>query len=265
MAGDIPSIHGLLAKHQAVLTDRLQIRTPGDLVRADRRVIHAAMRSLRPRPTLEEISLWQDAARDLAAAVADPAWEQTAAFVVSFETRAAGAQPQRRIVAEQAEHDSPVPRAVWPDWPCDTLTAWMLDRAAELNPEADAPDLGSAGALPAAAPQQSIIVLGAEIRSPAGPAVPIVPAGRAQVAIPPGARLRLSISGPADTSVALRLLRPGAPAVTPHPQTSLGASGAVEIDLSRFPTGSFTAVLAAWAPSGAWAPCIIPLPPLRRD
>jgi len=68
MAGDLSSIPGLQAKHLTVLTGPLQFTDATDLAIADRRVVHKAMRRLRPRPTLEQISTWQDHARDLAAA-----------------------------------------------------------------------------------------------------------------------------------------------------------------------------------------------------
>ena len=71
MAGDLESVPGLRPKHLAILTDTLGLVTPVDLYRADRRDIHKAMRRLKPRPTLEEISTWQDDARDLASGSAE--------------------------------------------------------------------------------------------------------------------------------------------------------------------------------------------------
>jgi hypothetical protein len=89
---DLSSIPGLKPRHLTVLTGPLQIRTVQALTQADRRVVQAAMRRLRPPPALEEISARQDHARDLAgaaAAASPPGWEQAAAFVVSFEHRPA--------------------------------------------------------------------------------------------------------------------------------------------------------------------------------
>lgn len=129
MAGALESIPGLLPEHLSVLVDELDIRTPGELARADRRAVLAAMRWVRPRPALEEVSRWQDAARDIAAATADPDWEQNAAFVVSFETRTTTAGPRRRVVAEQAERVSPLPRQVWPSWACGPVGEWLQEQA----------------------------------------------------------------------------------------------------------------------------------------
>ncbi|MDP9224231.1 MAG: hypothetical protein M3P18_10310 [Actinomycetota bacterium] len=68
MAGDLSSIPGLKAKHLAVLTGPMQLTDAAALAGADRRDVYKAMHRLRPRPTLEQISTWQDHARDLAAA-----------------------------------------------------------------------------------------------------------------------------------------------------------------------------------------------------
>jgi hypothetical protein len=67
MAGDLSSIPGLQAKHLAVLTGPMQLTDAAALAGADRRDVYKAMHRLRPRPTLEQISTWQDHARDLAA------------------------------------------------------------------------------------------------------------------------------------------------------------------------------------------------------
>ena len=144
MAGELRSIPGLQAKHLAVLTDQLDITTPGELVRADRRHVHHAMHRLRPRPGLEEVSGWQDEARDLATASTDLDWEQTAAFVVSFEMRRTPTGPDRRTVVEQAEHGPPAPRTEWPGWECGDLCGWLLDRprlvsAADPAPQTPTP------------------------------------------------------------------------------------------------------------------------------
>ena len=168
MASGLSSIPGLKPKHLTVLTGPLQITSALDLVHADRRIVHAAMRRLRPPPTLEVIASWQDHARDLAEAdlaeadlaevgsaevapadvgrpevgrpkVARPAvapaeapgppgWQQVAAFVVSFEAHRASADPQHRLVVEQVEQAPPEPRQEWPEWPGDAAWTWMLDR-----------------------------------------------------------------------------------------------------------------------------------------
>jgi len=133
VASDLSSIPGLQPKHKAVLAGPLRISTALELARADRRVVHAAMRRLRPAPTLEDIAGWQDHARDLAAAAraqspGPPGWEQVAAFVVSFEARQTSADPERRLVVEQVEQAPPEPRQAWPAWSPEAAWTWMLER-----------------------------------------------------------------------------------------------------------------------------------------
>lgn len=292
MAGDLEAITGLLAKHHAILQDPLNIQTPGDLVRADRRVVHAAMRSLRPRPTLEDISTWQDEARDLTTAAADPDWEQMAAFVVSFEARETDAGAERRVVAEQAEHDAPLPRVVRPGWTCAALSGWLHDKANVAAPAVRPPDDTDADGLedavepdpdgaqapragdPAAGPvldaprlsRPSFFVDEVALVSPAG-AVVAVAGTSGELDVAPGTRLRVSVTGavPADgVSAALRLRRPGRPGLVPHEVATARAGEPTEIELSRLPVGSFAAALAVWAPGGAVAAQVVDLPRLRR-
>ena len=139
MASELSSIPGLRPKHAAVLTGTLQMSTVRQLANAYRRVLHAGMRRLRPALTLEAISGWQDHARELAEAHAgQPAtssrlggigWEQSAAFVVSFETRETSADQDHRLVVEQVEQAPPEPRQEWPTWTPDAAWTWMLERA----------------------------------------------------------------------------------------------------------------------------------------
>jgi len=127
MANDLSVISSLTPRHLVVLREKLGIRSPDDLVRADRRKISSAMSRLRPRPDLADISAWQDEARDLLLAKlqpADPGWAQAAAFVISFEQRG----DQKQVVVEQAELDPPEPQVVVPGWRLDDAITWMLDR-----------------------------------------------------------------------------------------------------------------------------------------
>lgn len=303
MPGALGSIEGMQAKHVAILADELDIRTPGDLARVDRRVIHAAMRQLRPWPELEEISRWQDAARDIATASADPDWEQAAAFVISFETRSTEAGSQQRVVAEQAER-TPPPRQVWSGWACEPVGAWLEeqagaqataadDEAAEVDeapppgglapgPAADGgpagpqrPSSGAAGSSgdsPAgrttaagSPPRPTVTLEEATLLTAGGPAVDLVSAEEAVVG--PHARLRVTVSGGfpcGGVSVALRLRRPGRPSSVPHDPVVARSGVPVEIELDRVPRGAFAAVLALWAPDGAVEPSVVPVARFHR-
>lgn len=292
MIADLSSIPGLDAKHLAVLADPLSIRTPGELLRADRRVIHAAMRRLRPRPTLEEISTWQDNARDVATA-SDPGWEQVAAFVVSFEQHDGDDDgPKRRIAAEQAEQAPPVPREVWPEWQCAAVCSWMLRQLRVQQPEEGRPEEGSsthqrAGNGPsqeeepvvdqpdnraAAAttefigPRPALAIYRADLLTPGKAPVGLVPAVEDEAELSPGSQLKVTVSGSVEgqqVRVALRVRRPGHIGFTPHPPISTSADTPVEIDLSGLPPGTHTAVLAAWTDDGSAAPSVHKLPRLR--
>jgi hypothetical protein len=160
MASELSSILGLRPKHAAVLIGTLRISTAQQLASVDRRVIHAAMRRLRPAPTLEAISGWQDQARDLAGAHAEPVtssrigrtgWEQAAAFVVSFETRKTRTDLDHRLVVEQVEQAPPEPRQEWPAWAPEAAWTWMHERAqlrigADVQPASEREPLGKAPA-----------------------------------------------------------------------------------------------------------------------
>ena len=83
MPDGLSSIEGLADKHRRVL-GRHHVTDLRGLVQADRRVIYRAMANLRPRPTLELISQWQDEARSmLDEVVTDPSdWHTAASFVI---------------------------------------------------------------------------------------------------------------------------------------------------------------------------------------
>jgi hypothetical protein len=288
MSADLSSIDGLNAKRLAVLAETLSIRTPGEMVRADRRSMFAAMRRRGLRPTLEEISRWQDDARDMAAA-GDPGWEQIAAFVVSFEARDSDHGPQRRVAAEQAEHEPPVPRRVWPDWRGAAAYSWMLqqlpaehtedtsstdptgragpnrpDETATEHPDSPAVTVTAAGIRS----RPALAIDHAELQIPGKAPLELIPAAEADVQVPSGARLTMTVSGSAagqQIRVALRVRRPGRPSLTPHPPASTTADAPVEIDLIGLPPGTHTAVLAAWTDDGSAAPTVHKLPRLHVD
>jgi hypothetical protein len=264
--------------------------------------VHAAMRRLRPAPTLEDIANWQDHARDLAKAdlaevvpaevvpaeaTGPSGWQQVAAFVVSFEARQAGADPQHRLVVEQVEQAPPEPRQEWPEWPGDAAWTWMLDRVTAEG--------GGAGPQPArrGLPGQEPVAVPAAGRPPAktdprpapvrrrgqvpaaittgtpelvlaaGPVRPLDATGSA-VDIPPGAVLRVTATDGPDQPfhVALRLRRAGRPSYTPSPPKDAVSGQPVEIDLDPLPPGEHSAVLAVWGPRGAAASAVISLPRL---
>ncbi len=264
MASELSSIPGLGPKHEAVLTGPLRIRTALELARADRRVMHAAMRRMRPAPTLEDIAGWQDHARDLAAAAraespgppgppgpaGQSGWEQVAAFVVSFETRQTTADPERRLVVEQVEQAPPEPRQEWPAWSREAAWTWMLER---LEAEQAAPDSPPAQR---ESPGQDLAAAGQP-----GPGAESQPESAAHRGRVPGA-ITATSAPDLPLQVGLRLRRPDAPSHAPCPAVTAVSGETAEIDLDGLPPGEHAAVLTIWASHGKAAAAVIPLPRL---
>ena len=82
---DLSSIPGLEDKHLRALA-RQNVTDLAGLADADRQAIYWAMANLRPRPTLEQISRWQDDARNMLPEPETGAsdWHPAASFVVVF-------------------------------------------------------------------------------------------------------------------------------------------------------------------------------------
>jgi hypothetical protein len=164
---DLSSISGLDDRRRDVLGQKLGVSTCYELIMADRQRIVDAFGRRAIRPTLDEVSAWQDEARRIRAASLDAAisapaasgWQSAATFVVAFEERGQRETLERRIVVEQTEVEpeaSPQQRKQWPGWTCDDTCRWMLERVgapavpgpapaaspADAIPEADPPDTG---------------------------------------------------------------------------------------------------------------------------
>ena len=137
MPDDLSSIEGLADKHRRVLA-RHHVTDLRGLVQSDRRMIHRAMANLRPRPTLELISRWQDDARgQLDLAVTDVSdWHTAASFVVIFSQRQHEGTWERRVEMERTEVEPERRPQVRSGWDCAPVCTWMTaqltqpDRAA---------------------------------------------------------------------------------------------------------------------------------------
>jgi hypothetical protein len=236
MAGDLSSIPGLQAKHLTVLTGPLQFTDAADLASADRRVVHKAMGRLRPRPTLEQISTWQDHARDLAAL--DPRVTESEPSAVP-----AGAAP--------AAQDGPLQKPA----------------TSPAGPLTDGPVDPEASDLPSRARSRTPITIDdVRLILSSGLETPLDSAPTVAVQAPPAARLQVRLNGPAKhpIEVALRLRRAGRPSLTLHRRHTV-AGELAELDLDDLPDGEHEAVIAAWATDGAAAPQVFRLGVLRRD
>src|SRR5690348_11131426 len=97
------------------------------------------MANLRPRPTLELISQWQDQARSmLDEFVTDTSdWHTAASFVIVFGQRHHEGAWERRVEVEQTEVEPERNPQVWTGWDCVPVCAWMTGQLGQ--PEAEPP------------------------------------------------------------------------------------------------------------------------------
>jgi hypothetical protein len=155
---DLSSIEGLADKHLRALA-RQNVTDLRGLAQADRGVIYRAMVNLRPRPTFEQISRWQDGARSKLSETGPDAseWQMAASFVVVFSQRQVDDTWERRVEAERTEVEPERNRQVWPGWDAQPVCDWMAGQLSQ-------PD--SAGVRPAEKPAEEPAGVPAE--EPAG-------------------------------------------------------------------------------------------------
>ena len=94
------------------------------------------MANLRPRPTLEQISRWQDDARSkLGEIVPDVSeWRATAAsFVVVFSQRRVDDAWERRVEAERTEVEPERVPQVWSGWGSGRVCEVMLGQLSQAD------------------------------------------------------------------------------------------------------------------------------------
>jgi hypothetical protein len=269
---DLSSIPGLEDKHLRVLA-RQNVTDLAGLADADRQAIYRAMANLRPRPTLEQISRWQDDARNMLPEPETGAsdWHPAASFVVVFSQRRAGDTWERRTEAERTEVEPEQNLQIWSGWDCEPICAWMmgqLDQANPAQPPSERPPEAAAeppAAEPAAGRAQ-LTIDSATIIDAAGRADVVT--GGALAADPPRehvapVRVVLTVSGArpgTQVQAVTRILRPddfgwnpGDPAVVPD-------SGQAEFDLSAVPAGEYELALIAWASDPAAGLVSVSLP-----
>ncbi len=290
MPDDLSSIEGLADKHRRVLA-RHHVTDLRGLVQSDRQMIHRAMANLRPRPTLELISRWQDDARgQLDVAVTDVSdWHTAASFVVIFSQRQREGTWERRVEMERTEVEPERHPQVRPGWDCAPVCTWMTsqltqpDRAAvrssgepaPASPEpveavppglAVSPKPGSTSGPGPVTKRPQLRIDSAAIIDAAG-RTDVVTAGRS--ATDP----RTSLVAPVRVVLTVGGIGPGAQlrAVTrvqglngsgwnPQDPVALPASGRAEFDLSAVPAGDHELSLIAWAPDASARPVSIRLP-----
>jgi hypothetical protein len=283
---ELSSIEGLADKHLRVLA-RHYVTDLRGLVQADRRVIYRAMVNLRPRPTLELISRWQDEARSmLDEVVTDTSeWHTAASFAVIFSQRQRAGGWERRAEVERTEVEPERNPQQWPGWDCAPLCAWMTSQLvppSELAPppspehplsaepapppefEAPAPTPIPPSGLVAARPRLHID--SAALIDAAG-STDVVTGGepaadpRTELAAP--VRVVLTVSGArpgTQLRAVTRIQRRDGPGWNPRDPVVPSASGHAEFDLSEVPPGNHELSLIAWAPDASAKPVSVRLP-----
>jgi hypothetical protein len=268
---DLSSIEGLADKHLRALA-RQNVTDLRGLVQADRSVIYRAMANLRPRPTFEQISRWQDDARSKLSETGPDAseWQMAASFVVVFSQRQVDDTWERRVEAERTEVEPERNPQVWLGWDAQPVCDWMvgqLSRAdsAGVRPTEEPPE-EPAAPLPTAASRAQLHIDSAAIIDAAGqthvvtagvlaanPRTDLVAPVRVVFTVggaPPGARL-LAVT---------RIQRPDGPGWNPRDPVALPGPGRAEFDLALLPAGDHEMSLIAWAPDATAKPVSVRLP-----
>jgi hypothetical protein len=289
---DLSSISGLDDRRRDVLA-KLEVSTYYELIMTDRQRIVDAFGRRVIRPTLEEVSAWQDEARRLRAASIDASvsatapsgWQSAATFVVAFEEREQGEALERRIVVEQTEVEpeaSPQQRSQWPGWTCDDACRWMLERvggptvpdlpgptqaalSAPASPAPASPAQVDAGEVRAAGARATIDIERANLIDSSGSSELVTasrPAHRDRIIWSQPAQLIVKLgpgqSGP-RTSVVLQLAQVSGP--KQHIACHFDETRQVaKVDLSGLDDGEYMPSIVASARDGSFLPRIVKLP-----
>ena len=131
---DLSSIPGLEDKHLRTLA-RQQVTDLRSFADADQREIYKAMANIRPRPSLQRISRWQEEARSsLEEAETDASgWHTVASFAVIFGQRQVGRARERRVEAERTEVEPEQEPQVWVGWDFEPVGRWMADQLGTID------------------------------------------------------------------------------------------------------------------------------------
>ena len=272
---DVSSIPGLEDKHLRALA-RHQVTDLRSFADADPREIYKAMENIRPRPSLQRISRWQEEARSrLEEAETDASdWHTVASFAVIFAQRQAGDAWERRVEVERTEVEPEQDRQVWADWDFESVGSWMASRLGATDaasttgpPVATQPE--AAQPVTAKAPGRSQLRIDSAAIIDANRTVDVVTAGALVADLPSELiaplRVVLTVSGARPRTVlhaVTRILRPDGPGWNPQDPVVVRRSDQAEFDLSGLPAGQYEMSLIAWAPDATAKPVSVRLPAL---
>jgi len=272
---DLSSIPDLEDKHLRALA-RQQVTDLRSFADADQREIYTAMANIRPRPSKERISRWQEEARSrLEEAETDASgWHRAASFAVIFARRQADDTWERRVEAERTEVEPAQEPQMWADWDFEAVGSWMADqlRAAESE---STPAQPIAAEQEAAKPvrtrgkERSKLRIDSAVITDANSTADVVTGGALAADLPPEliapVRVVLTVGGARPGTVlhaVTRILRPDGPGWNPQDPVVVRRSGQAEFDLSGVPAGQYEMSLIAWAPDATAKPVSVRLPTL---
>ena len=282
-ADDLNSIPGLQDKHLRALA-RAQLADLHGFASADQREIYKAMGNIRPRPSLERISQWQEEARSrLDEPEADAAdWHTVASFAVIFAQRQAGDTWERRVEAEQTEVEPEQDPQAWAGWDFGPVGDWIASRLHAADsagtpvppvterpvtepPVTERPEAAQPVAAPVPGRSQLSIESAAIID--AGRRFALISGGVLAAEPPPElmapVRAAFTVGGARPGTIlhaVIRILRPDGPGWNPQDPVVPQGSGQAEFDLSRIPAGQYEMSLIAWAPDASAKPVSVRLP-----
>ena len=270
MPDDLSSIEGLADKHVRALA-RQGVTDLRGLAQADQHAVYRAMANLRPRPTLEQISRWQDEARSRLAETGPDAreWQTEASFVVVFSQRRVDDTWERRVEAEQTEVEPERHPEVWSGWECEPVCAWMLGQLpapAPAGPALAGPALAGPAPAPAAASRAQLRIDSAAFIDATG-RTEVVTAGvlaanpRTELIAPVRVVFAVGSAPPGmGLQAVARIQRPDGPGWNPRDPVALAGPGQAEFDLAAVPAGDHVMALVAWAPDATAKPVSVTLP-----
>jgi hypothetical protein len=272
---DLSSIPGLEDKHLRALA-RQQVTDLRGLADADQREIYKAMANIRPRPSLERISRWQEeAGRRLGEAKTDASgWHNVASFAVIFARRQADDTWERRVEVERTEVEPEQERQIWAGWDFEAVGSWMAGQLHAADSESTpaqpvAAQPAAAEPAGARAPGRSQLRIDRAAMTDANRTVDVVTGGALAAGLPTEliapVRVVLTVGGARPGTVlqaVTRILRPDGPGWNPQHPVVVPRSGQAEFDLADVPPGQYEMSLIAWAPDATAKPVSVRLPAL---
>jgi hypothetical protein len=234
------------------------------------------MENIRPRPSLQRISRWQEEARSrLAEAQTNaPDWLRVASFAVVFLRRQAGDAWERRVEAGRTEVEPEQPQQAWDSWDFEPVGRWMADQlaaaeSASTPAEPAAAQPAAARPLAAKAPGRSQLRIASAAIADANGTIDVVAGGELAAGLPAEliapVHVVLTVSGAPSGTVlhaVTRILRSDGPGWNPRDPVVLPRRGQAEFDLSEVPAGRYEMSLIAWAPDASAKPVSVRLPAL---